>query len=118
MGFVEAISSCFNNYVGFEGRAPRSEYWFWVLFVVIVSAVLRGVGHVLSGGVFLSGIFDLVVFLPGLAVAVRRMHDVDKSGWFLLVGFIPVIGWLVLLYFAVQPGTPGPNRFGPPVLTI
>jgi uncharacterized membrane protein YhaH (DUF805 family) len=118
MGFVEAISSCFNNYVGFEGRAARSEYWFWVLFVVVASAVLRGVGHVLFGGPFLSAIFHLAVLLPGLAVAVRRMHDVDKSGWFLLIGFIPLIGWLVLLYFAVQPGTSGPNRFGPPALRI
>lgn len=112
MGFQQAVTTCFSKYVDFQGRAVRSEYWFWVLFIVIVVVVLQIlaslVGTILG---ILALLFHLATLLPGLAVSVRRLHDVDKSGWFLLLAFIPVIGALVLLYFMVQPGTPGPNRF-------
>jgi uncharacterized membrane protein YhaH (DUF805 family) len=111
MGFQEAVSTCFSKYVDFEGRASRPEYWFWVLFVFVVGLVLRLIGLLAFGGFVLSGLFHLAVLLPGLAVAARRLHDVDRSGWFLLLAFIPIVGWLVLLYFMVQPGTPGPNRY-------
>jgi uncharacterized membrane protein YhaH (DUF805 family) len=111
MGFQEAVARCFSKYVDFEGRASRPEYWFWVLFVVIVGVVLRLIGHILFGGIVLASLFHLAVFLPGLAVGARRLHDIDRSGWFLLLAFIPIVGWLVLLYFMVQPGTPGPNRY-------
>jgi uncharacterized membrane protein YhaH (DUF805 family) len=115
MGFQEAVTTCFSKYVGFEGRAARPEYWWWTLFVIVVGIVLRLVGHIVlgdTGASVLSGLFQLAVFLPGLAVAVRRLHDTDRSGWWLLLAFIPVIGWLVLLYFVIQPGTAGPNQFG------
>ena len=117
MSFQEAISRCFSNYVNFQGRAARPEYWWWVLFIVIVSVVLGFVDGLLfganaSGVGILGGLFTLATFLPGLGVSVRRLHDVDKSGWWLLIAFIPIIGALVLLFFVVQAGTPGPNRFG------
>jgi len=117
MGFQEAVSTCFSKYVSFEGRAARPEYWWWVLFVVLAGVILRIVGALVlgvdsGGGSVLSGLFYLAVFLPGLAVAARRLHDTDRTGWWLLLALIPVIGSLVLLYFMVQPGTNGPNQYG------
>lgn len=105
MTFVDAIKSGFSNYVGFSGRAPRSAYWYWVLFVVLASIVLSMISQ------DLSGIFSLAVLLPGIAVGTRRLHDIGKSGWWQLLGLIPVIGWLVLIYWAVQPSE-GDNSFG------
>ena len=116
MGIQEAVSTCFSKYVGFEGRASRPEYWWWVLFVIVAGVILQIVGSIVLGvdsgaGGVLSGLFYLATFLPGLAVAVRRLHDTDRSGWWLLIAFIPLIGSLVLLYFMVQPGSDGPNQF-------
>lgn len=114
MNFGDAIKSGFNNYVGFSGRARRSEYWYWVLFVFIVTAAL----NILSGGDadglfgILSFLFAIAVFLPGLAMAIRRLHDTDRSGWFVLLALIPLVGIIILLVFYVQEGTPGDNRFG------
>ncbi len=114
MNFQGAIASCFSQYVGFQGRAVRSEYWFWVLFTVIVSVVLQALGAVIGDIVaVVSGLFSLATLLPSLAVGARRLHDTDRSGWLLLLAFIPIVGWLILLYFFVQAGTQGPNRFGP-----
>jgi len=104
MTFGEAIKAGFTKYGDFTGRATRSEYWWWFLFVVLVSAVTGIVSAKLSA------VFSLAVLLPGIAVSVRRLHDIDKSGWFLLLNFIPVIGWVILLYWAVQEGRE-PNRF-------
>jgi uncharacterized membrane protein YhaH (DUF805 family) len=105
MNFADAIKSGFTNYVVFAGRASRSAYWYWVLFVVLASIVLSMVNE------DLAGIFSLAVFLPGIAVGSRRLHDIGKSGWWQLLGLIPVIGWLVLIYWAVQPSE-GENDFG------
>ena len=117
MGIQEAVTTCFANYVNFGGRAARPEYWWWVLFVIAAAVILQIIGGVVLGmdsgaGGVLSGLFYLATLLPGLAVSVRRLHDTDRSGWWLLVALIPLIGGLVLLYFMVQPGTPGPNQFG------
>jgi uncharacterized membrane protein YhaH (DUF805 family) len=115
MNFQEAIVSGFRNYVNFSGRAPRSEYWYWVLFVILVSIGLL----ILDQAIFfeseispLNTIWNLAIFLPGLAISVRRLHDTDHSGWWLLIWFT-VIGIIVLLFWYCQRGTPGPNRFGP-----
>ena len=105
MTFVDAVKKCFTNYVGFTGRAPRSEYWWWVLFVVLASIILSMVSQELSG------VFSLAVLLPGIAVAARRLHDMGKSGWWQLLIFIPLIGLLVLLYWMVQPSE-GDNAYG------
>ncbi|MGQ4582322.1 DUF805 domain-containing protein [Lysobacter sp. F60174L2] len=105
------------NYVGFEGRARRKEYWMFTLFNVIVSFVLGiidGLGGLMteSGIGMLGLLYTLAVLLPSIAVGVRRLHDIDKSGWWLLLVFIPLIGAIVLLVFAVMEGTRGSNRFG------
>jgi len=112
MSFGQAISTCFSRYVMFSGRAARPEYWYWVLFAVLASLVLAIVDHALSFGL-LRIIFFLATFLPGLAVLFRRLHDIDRSAWWWLVGLIPVIGAILLIVWLCQPGTPGANRFGP-----
>jgi uncharacterized membrane protein YhaH (DUF805 family) len=114
MGFQEAIQAGFAGYVKFDGRAMRWEYWYWVLFIIVASVVFQILMHVLGAWVgILSAIFSLGTLLPGIAVGVRRLHDIDRSGWWLLIAFIPVIGWILLLVWHCTPGTPGPNRFGP-----
>ena len=118
MGFQEAVRSVFNNYVTISGRAPRSEYWWWILFILLAQIVLGIIDGVLFGSSpespgILVGLFSLAVLLPSICVAGRRLHDRDRSAWWLLLGLIPLIGFLVLLFFYVQKGTDGPNRFGP-----
>jgi len=115
VNFAEAIQSGFRNYVGFSGRAARSEFWFWFLFAVLVTIATQFLDGFLFDQQFglLSGIAALALFLPGLAVSVRRLHDRDKSGWFILLYFIPLIGFIILLIWYCTRGTVGPNRFGP-----
>ena len=118
MGFKDAISSGFRNYIGFGGRAARSEYWYWVLFIFLLQILALLIDMTLFGfnttGVNpIESIVALATFLPGLAVSVRRLHDIDRSGWWVLLAFIPVIGWIVLIYWACLRGTVGTNRFGP-----
>jgi len=117
MNFVEAITSGFRNYVGFSGRAVRSEFWFWILFAFIVGIV----AGILDRAIFLDGdevsgpiskIATLVLFLPNLSVLFRRLHDIDRTGWWWLLSFT-IIGGFVLIYWACLRGTVGPNRFGP-----
>ena len=122
------------RYFDFSGRSRRKEFWLWILFYIIVWAVAMfldvqlGLGGSSTGssdfgdggasasfnvqGGILSLAWVLIAFIPTLAVTVRRLHDIDKSGWMILLGLIPlVIFYLIYLY--CQPGTPGPNRFGP-----
>jgi uncharacterized membrane protein YhaH (DUF805 family) len=115
MTFSEAISSGFRNYVGFSGRASRSEFWYWILFNVLVSIALSIIDLALVSGntTVLSSIWSLATFLPSLAVGIRRLHDTDRSGWWWLISFIPLIGIIVLIVFWCSAGTPGSNRFGP-----
>ncbi len=117
MNMSEAVKSVFNNYATFTGRSARSEYWFFVLFTIIISAVLAVVDVAVfrsrMGGVgVLGAIWSLAALIPSLAVSVRRLHDMAKSGWWLLIAFIPLIGGLVLLYWFVLRGTVGANDYG------
>ena len=118
MNFVEAIRSCFRNYANFSGRAVRSEYWYWYLFVAIVLIVLGAIDESLYSGPLQIGPFSyvtaaatLALILPSLATSVRRLHDIDRTGWWVLIG-PTVIGTLALIYWACLPGTSGSNRFG------
>lgn len=118
MTFMESVRTCLKeNYCNFEGRAPRSEYWWFALFAVllgIVTSIIDGIlGTVTANGIgLISSIASLALIIPSIAVAVRRLHDTDRSGWFYLLNFIPIIGWIVLIVFFVQQGTNGRNRFG------
>jgi len=112
--YLEALK----KYAVFEGRSRRKEYWFFGLFNAIFSVVLviADVFFGTSGGVsspgLLSGVYTLGVFLPALAVLVRRLHDTKRSGWWVLISFLPLIGVLVLLFFSLQEGQPGENQYG------
>ena len=106
------------KYAVFSGRARRKEYWFFVLFYIIIVVVLSIIDAMLGlqfgqGVGILSAIYMLAVLIPGLAVGVRRLHDIDKSGWWILIGFVPIIGPIILLIFALMGGTAGDNRYGP-----
>lgn len=111
----QAVRTCLEKYVTFSGRAARAELWWWALAVFLASLAVNLVDFVLfgSGNQPLSSLFSLAVLLPNLAVGARRLHDIDRSGWWLLIGLIPVIGVIVLIVFFVQDGTVGPNRHGP-----
>lgn len=107
------------KYAVFNGRARRMEYWYFVLFNIIVLIVLSlidvllGTFNIVRGVGLLSGIYTLAVLIPTLAVTVRRLHDIDRTGWWILINLIPLIGTIVLLVFELTPGTPGSNRYGP-----
>ena len=108
MGFKEAIVSVFSNYVNFEGRARRSEYWYFVLLNLIVGVVLGIIG--LKA---VSGIYSLAVLLPSLAVTWRRLHDTGQSGLCILIGLIPLVGEIILIVWCATDSQPGDNRYGP-----
>jgi uncharacterized membrane protein YhaH (DUF805 family) len=101
-----------NKYALFTGRAQRSEYWYFVLFNFIVSLGL-GMVDVFTGIGFLSSIYGLAVIIPSIAVGIRRLHDTDKSGWWLLIVFLPLVGWIILIYFLIQDSQPYDNQYGP-----
>lgn len=107
------------NYATFSGRARRSEYWYFVLFNIIfgiVAAILDNVlGITFEGSAYgpIYSLYHLAVFVPSLAVTVRRLHDVGKSGWFLLILLIPIIGVIWFLILMVTDGNPGENKYGP-----
>jgi uncharacterized membrane protein YhaH (DUF805 family) len=111
MGFGQAISSGFSNYVNFSGRSCRSEYWFWVLFVLIADVVAIAIDAAI-GMQIVSSLFGLAVLLPGLAVTVRRLHDLDRTGWWIFLGLIPLVGAIILIIWFCSKGTDGQNRFG------
>ena len=118
MSFTEAIKSGFDNYVNFNGRARRSAYWYWTLFAVLASIAANIIDAVIGTAPLFSALVGLGLLLPGLAVSVRRLHDTDRSGWWILIGLIPLIGVIVLIVFYVQDSDPTENRFGPPPKAI
>ena len=101
------------NYVGFTGRARRKEYWMYCLFYIIIGIAIGVVERVISMDGVLSGLYSLALLLPSIAVSIRRMHDTGRSGWWLLLNFIPILGWLIFLFFTVQDSQPGENEYGP-----
>jgi uncharacterized membrane protein YhaH (DUF805 family) len=106
------------KYAIFGGRARRKEYWFFALFNIIAVFILAFIDALLgtfsqeTGVGLLSGVYSLAVLIPSIAVAVRRLHDTDRVGWWVLIGLIPLIGAIVLIIFFVLDSTPGDNRFG------
>ncbi len=102
------------NYVGFSGRARRTEYWMFALFNLIIFVVLAILAAVTKSLFFwlIYGLYGLAVLVPGLAVTWRRMQDTGRNGLWILLGLIPFVGGIVLLVFMLLPGTPGPNEFG------
>jgi uncharacterized membrane protein YhaH (DUF805 family) len=116
MTFGDAIRSGFDHYAKFDGRASRPAFWWWVLFVVLVSIAANIIDLAIGAPVF-SALAGLGLLLPNISVSIRRLHDTNRTGWWILIWLIPLIGLIVLLIFYLQQGDPEENRFGPPPAT-
>lgn len=121
MDLINSFKFTLSRYADFSGRSRRTEYWYFVLGQMLVSIMLvlvTGLAGILSDslgviGMLLYFVSALFFLIPGFAVAVRRMHDVGYSGWMYLIGIIPLIGAVAILYFVCQDSQPGPNKWGP-----
>ena len=98
------------NYCNFEGRASRPEFWWFFLFNFLVSLILSLMG---KAGTTLQGLWSLAILLPQLGLSARRLHDIGKTGWLLLLGFIPIVGWVILIIWWAKEGDPTENQYGP-----
>ncbi len=118
MTFTDAIKTCFQNYATFRGRAGRPEFWYFVLFILVVNLLFGFIDGIVFGDRIYLGpfatIFDLATLLPLLAVGARRLHDIGKSGWWLLLGLIPLVGAIVLIWWCIQKGEVGENKWDVP----
>jgi uncharacterized membrane protein YhaH (DUF805 family) len=107
------------KYAEFNGRARRKEYWFFILFNLIISCVLSvvdvflGTYSAAAGLGILTGLYGLAVLLPGIGVTIRRLHDTGRSGWWILIALVPLVGWIVLLVFMLLDSQPATNAYGP-----
>lgn len=125
MNFQTSVKTVLSKFAVFDGRASRSELWWWILALALVGTVTSLIDGVLvapilgferfspEAGEPLQMLFTIVIFLPTLAVEVRRLHDIDRSGWWVLLGLVPIIGGLVLLWWYTRPSTDGDNQYGP-----
>jgi uncharacterized membrane protein YhaH (DUF805 family) len=118
MDFMTAVRTCLSKYVDFSGRARRSEFWYFILFVFLVQIVASILDSVLgtdfdaSGNGLISLVATLALFLPQIAVTARRLHDIDKSGWWQLIGIIPIVGWIIMIVWACT-DSKADNKYGP-----
>lgn len=117
MPFPDAVKICFNKYVDFNGRARRSEFWWWVLFTVLLGIVASIIDAILgtrssSGTGLIESLVNLAVLLPSLAVGARRLHDTGRSGWWQLLWILIVIGWIILIVWFCQ-DSKSDNSYGP-----
>ena len=101
------------KYADFDGRAHRTEYWMFFLVNFIIAIVLNVLASQASIFSILAVIYSLATLIPGIAVAIRRLHDTNRSGWWLLIAFVPLIGAIVLIVFFIQPSHPASNQYGP-----
>ena len=108
---INSVTACFVRYFDFEGRSSRAEFWHWQLFRVLLFLSLTFLETVLFSG--LNFTFNLFLLIPEISVSIRRLHDWDKSGWFLLLNLIPFVGQLIVFVFMCLNGTVDANRFGP-----
>ena len=113
MTIVEAVQSVLSRYVDFSGRSRRSEYWWFCLANLIISSVLNGLGQNIKLFSILAGLYALAVLLPSLAVGIRRLHDTGKSGWWLLIACVPIVGSILLIVWMCKDSDPGENQYGP-----
>jgi uncharacterized membrane protein YhaH (DUF805 family) len=111
MTFTDAIRTCFTKYADFNGCASRSEFWWWALFSIVGSIVLGMFSSVLPW------VFSLITLVPSIAVAARRLHDTDRSGWLQLIGLIPLVGWIIVLIWYAQ-DTRRPSRYADETVSV
>ena len=122
MTFIESIKTCFKKYITIKGRAPRSEYWWFqamfvpfFLFVVIMSEAenLESSSELIIWFYLLCFVIVIISLIPVITVTIRRFHDTNKSGWYFLLGFIPLVGSLIVTVMMIPEGTKGKNKYGP-----
>jgi len=113
MNIQESVLTCINKYFDFTGRARRSEYWWFILAVYVVDVILTALGRKIGIFNVLASLVSLALLIPSLAVNWRRMHDVGRSGAWFFINFLPIIGNIIYLVFAVQDSQPGSNQYGP-----
>ena len=104
----KSVRTCLTKYADFNGRAARPEFWWFMLAQFVVGLILNMVLPLLGG------LFSLAMLVPSLAAGSRRLHDIGKSGWLQLLALIPLVGWVILIYWAAQPGDPAANQYGSP----
>ncbi|MFC5451903.1 DUF805 domain-containing protein [Paenibacillus aestuarii] len=109
---MEWYVKAWKNYAVFQGRARRKEYWMFFLFNLIISIVLSIVESLIGLNSVLTGLYSLAVLLPSLGIGVRRLHDSGRSGWWLLISLIPLIGTIILIVFLCQDSEPNDNQYG------
>lgn len=118
MSFGQSVSHVFKNFTNFEGRASRSEFWWWYLFIVIVNIIISIIVVSVSGNGLSTAasiivwIISLILFLASLSVAIRRLHDTGRSGWWALLYLVCCVGQIILIIFWATPSQPGPNQYG------
>lgn len=114
MNMMEAVKSVFSQYANFKGRARRSEYWYFCLFNILVGFVLGFLGSLTGISIFnaIASLYTLASLIPGLAVCVRRLHDMGKRGTWLFLVLIPIIGSIILIVWYTKDSVPGENEFG------
>lgn len=116
---MEAVKTCFSKYATFDGRARRSEYWYFYLFNFLIMLVLLLLGYFMADMsgfsviTILSSLYSLAIIIPNLAVTCRRLHDTGKSGVWILIGFVPCVGTILLLIFLCTDSVQGDNEYGP-----
>ncbi len=114
MNVEQATRTSLGKFADFSGRSSRPEYWYFLLPVIVILIVANLIDSILLDGMPILGtILGLAALVPTLSAGVRRLHDTDRSGWWLLLALVPIVGGLALLYLYCQPGSPGENRFGP-----
>ena len=101
------------KYTVFTGRSRRREYWMFVLVNALISLALSGIGRLVPAVAWVGYLYSLAVLIPSIAVGVRRLHDTGRTGWWLLITLVPVVGFIVLIVFTVQDSQPGDNKYGP-----
>lgn len=119
--FLECVKSCYTTkYKDFTGRARRREYWYcWLIYVIlqgVIGTITNTLGGILGNDSIIVWVLTLALYIavaiPNIAVATRRLHDIGKSGWAQLIAFVPLVGWLILVYWLIKEGEPGDNKYG------
>ena len=102
----------FKKYAVFNGRSRRAEYWYFALFSTIISILLEIISFFVLKNLIIVYLYDLAVLIPGLAVSIRRVHDIGKSGWFILINLIPIVGFIIWIVYMATDSQPGENKYG------
>lgn len=114
VSFGDAVKRALTvNYCNFDGRSSRSEYWWYALAIFILSFVINLIFGQSNAGMIVSGIVSLALLLPGLGLTVRRLHDIGKSGWWIFINLIPLVGWIIFIVWMAKESDMVPNQYGP-----